>query len=223
MMKYLLILSLLAAQCATAQDVSKEDKKTLAGLKTSVNYLADDKLEGRRTGTAGEKLAYEFISAAFKKTGLAPKGDNNSFIQAFEVNEGKELKEDNSLNIPGAKMILNEDYFPMPFSAIGTADLSTKAGKKNIYLLEINGLISQNKDNPHFDLREGIISEIKDLEKKGVEIVFLRNADAKKEEEHFDAKDKTPSVGIPVFYITSNGMAKYLAAERELENLSSAR
>ncbi len=69
---------------AAAQQ-GKPDKKILAGLQKSVRFLADDKLEGRRTGTAGEKLAYEYISKQFKKAGLLPYGDRGSYLQAFEV------------------------------------------------------------------------------------------------------------------------------------------
>ena len=36
---------------------AKADKVTLANLQAHIQYLADDKLEGRRTGTAGELLA----------------------------------------------------------------------------------------------------------------------------------------------------------------------
>ncbi|RYE24847.1 MAG: M28 family peptidase [Sphingobacteriales bacterium] len=64
---------------------SKEDNKTLERLKSSVSYLADDKLEGRRTGTAGEKLASEYISQQFKKAGLQPLGTSGSYLQPFDV------------------------------------------------------------------------------------------------------------------------------------------
>ena len=41
------------------EDVSK--------IKEDVSFLADDKLEGRQTGTEGEKKAAEFIANRFKK------------------------------------------------------------------------------------------------------------------------------------------------------------
>ena len=50
------------------EDVSK--------IKEDVSFLADDKLEGRQTGTEGEKKAAEFIANRFKKMGLTPKGTN---------------------------------------------------------------------------------------------------------------------------------------------------
>ncbi|MBK8416239.1 MAG: hypothetical protein IPL22_18090 [Bacteroidetes bacterium] len=43
-------------------------------LKQHITILSDDKMEGRETGTAGEKMAYEYLSAEFRKVGLLPKG-----------------------------------------------------------------------------------------------------------------------------------------------------
>ena len=56
-------------------------------MKKSVTFLANDKLEGRRTGTPGERLAYEYISKQFKKIGLIPYGDNSTYLQVFDVNK----------------------------------------------------------------------------------------------------------------------------------------
>ncbi len=217
--KYFLLLSLFTTSSVFAQNVNKDDKKTLAGLKTSVNYLADDKLEGRRTGTAGEKLAYEFISKEFKKIGLEPKGDNGSYIQAFEVNEGKEIKAETFLNIPTADLKLNEDYFPMSYSATGTDDFSKRADKKSVLVLNIDRIVAHNKDKPHFDLKEQLIEETKNLHQKLFNIIFFVNDETKKDE-IFDAKDKTPAMNVPVFYLTASGYAKYLKAETEVKNLS---
>ena len=50
----LILYVLLLATTATAQKLKKEDKLTLANLKTHIAYLADDKLEGRRAGSNGE-------------------------------------------------------------------------------------------------------------------------------------------------------------------------
>ena len=83
-MKQLIVWALvLSAGSAAAQN--KEDQRSLERIKGSVSYLADDKLEGRRTGTAGEKLASDYISEQFKKAGLKPMGTNGSFLQAFPV------------------------------------------------------------------------------------------------------------------------------------------
>ena len=77
---------------ANAQKLKKADKATLANLEQHINYLADDKLEGRRTGTKGELLAMQYIADQFLKNGLQPKG-TSGFIQEFTINEGKQFDE----------------------------------------------------------------------------------------------------------------------------------
>ena len=52
-------------------------------LKKHINYLADDKLEGRQTGSKGERMAYEYIIEQYNKMGLQPMGDPGSFLQTF--------------------------------------------------------------------------------------------------------------------------------------------
>lgn len=51
-------------------------------IQEDVHYLADDKLEGRGTGTEGEKLAAEYISKRFKLLGLQGKG-TDGYYQDF--------------------------------------------------------------------------------------------------------------------------------------------
>lgn len=51
-------------------------------IKEDVTFLADDKLEGRETGTDGELMAAEYIAKRFEELGLEPKGTEN-FYQAF--------------------------------------------------------------------------------------------------------------------------------------------
>ena len=68
------------------QKQKKADKICRDNLEAHVRYLADDRLEGRRAGSAGEKLAMEYISDKFKSIGLLPKG-NNGYYQEFEINE----------------------------------------------------------------------------------------------------------------------------------------
>tara|TARA_B110000091_G_scaffold214538_1_gene268839 strand:- start:5078 stop:6295 length:1218 start_codon:yes stop_codon:yes gene_type:complete len=48
-------------------------------IQEDVAFLADDKLEGRATGTEGERLASEYIANRFKKLGIEPKGEKGYF------------------------------------------------------------------------------------------------------------------------------------------------
>jgi hypothetical protein len=58
-------------------DVADPDTQPLA----AVRYLADDALEGRLSGSAAERCAGDYIAAEFRRLGLKPAGDSESFFQ----------------------------------------------------------------------------------------------------------------------------------------------
>ena len=67
-------------------------------IQEDVMYLSDDKLEGRKAGTEGEKLAAKYISERFKLLNLSNKGTQN-YYQDFYFNNNsnphEEIKFDN--------------------------------------------------------------------------------------------------------------------------------
>jgi hypothetical protein len=94
----------------------KEQSLTLSNLQKHVQYLADDQLQGRRTGTAGELMAMEYLIQQYKLLGIEPKG-SNGFVQEFEINEGLQIEDATFLEVSGKKLLLNEEYFPVAYSA----------------------------------------------------------------------------------------------------------
>jgi len=62
---------------APAQDLHVSGEK----IRGHVKYLASDQLEGRGVGTAGEKLATEYLAAQLKASGVKPAGDSNTYFQ----------------------------------------------------------------------------------------------------------------------------------------------
>ncbi len=105
---------------------------TIPELLEHVKYLSSDKLEGRKTGTAGAELAYKFIAEEFKSYGLLPAGNDNSYFQKFEFvseirlglkNEFKisDLRDSSKKNRDKVELIptLNQDYLPLGFSSDG--------------------------------------------------------------------------------------------------------
>lgn len=60
----------------------QNESQNVSNIKEDVYFLADDKLEGRKTGTEGEKKAAEYIAKRFEDLGLTPKG-TNGFYQDF--------------------------------------------------------------------------------------------------------------------------------------------
>jgi aminopeptidase YwaD len=198
-MKYILAAALLVSQSISAQQVSKDDEKIQQGLRKSINYLADDKLEGRRTGTPGEKLAYEYIQNEFKNAGLAPFAGDKTYLQPFGVNDGRQIGKETSLSLGGKVLELKKDFTPYPFSA-NVKNFSFNGKDERVAYYELSRIVEENKDNPHFDLKENIIDAAKKAAAGGRIIFIVQDASAK-EDFVFDAKDKTETLSIPVIFM----------------------
>ena len=59
-----------------------------ARIKKHIEVLSSDSLEGRGTGTAGEKLALHYIQSQWKEMGVLPKGDGKGYSQKFTFKAG---------------------------------------------------------------------------------------------------------------------------------------
>jgi hypothetical protein len=223
-MKRIFGLLLLVSTIASAQKNKKArlkaqikaDNIVLTSLRTHIGFLADDKLEGRRTGTAGEKLAYEYISKKFEEAGLEPKGENGTFIQQFEVNEGKELKPATALNINGFNLRLDMDYFPLSFSGNGKVTSSSAMAmpqSESVWFLDLKEMLEQNKNNPHFDLEDAIVKKTDKVANKGATALLIYNSSDIKDELKFDPKSKTEAAKIPVLYISKEMKKRFLNDE----------
>ena len=218
---YLPLVVLLLTACAISKNTGSF-QKIEPSLRAHVSYLADDKLEGRRTGTAGEKLAMSYIAQQFQKIGLAPKG-TDQYYQSFSVNEGKEMKEGTTLTITksfseGAAatkdLLLNKEFFAFPYSANGSISGTATTGLREIgspWLMDIDVVLEDNANNPHFDLAGYIYEYSKTAKSKGATALIWYNAGKKEDKLSFNGKDKSPSVDIPVLYVSNaiiNGITK---------------
>jgi hypothetical protein len=215
-MKRIFWFALFTTQFAVAQKLKKADKVIVTNLQTHIGYLADDKLEGRRTGTAGEKLAYEYISNEFKKNGLTAKGDKGSFVQEFEVNEGKQINPSTHFIINGFDLELENEYFPFIFSANAALEAAPSMALKEsgtVWFWDIKEKLEENKTNPHFDLTDAIKTKVNDVAIKGATGLIIYNTSAITDDLKFEPKAKTETLKIPVVYVTSTIKKKYLYDE----------
>ena len=60
-----------------------DDTPSVDYLEKDVTYLADDKLEGRETGTEGERMAAIYIADRFRTLNLETCGNGDTYIQPF--------------------------------------------------------------------------------------------------------------------------------------------
>ena len=76
-MKNILFFIFLSILISCKPEINQENR-----IKEDVTFLALDELEGRQTGTEGEKKAAAYISNRFKELNLQPKGTQN-YLQPF--------------------------------------------------------------------------------------------------------------------------------------------
>lgn len=210
------ILLVLFAQTTVAQKLKKKDKVVFTNLQKHISFLADDKLEGRRTGTKGEKLAYEYISSEFSKAGLTAKGFNNTYLQAFEVNEGKEVNKPTHLIIDGNDLQLDKDYFPFVFSPNKSVEAATAIAlpeRGTIHFWNLNEVLEENKNNPHFDVQDALKTKISSATEKGATGLIVYNTSTINDDFKFEAKAKTETTTIPVVYVQKDIANKFFKDE----------
>lgn len=204
----LLPLLFLIASVATAQKLKKSERAIVANLKNDITYLADDKLEGRRTGSAGEKMAAEYVAKQFQQTGLVPKGDDGGYIQTFSIDEGRMILPETQLSL-NDKIIDTSAYFPLTFSADGSFSgmVSPAIHESNApWFYDIKDLVDNNAGNPHFDLNDALKKEVRQMKEKGATAIIFYSS-GKDPELGFEGKSKQDRLSIPVIYLRKMSMA----------------
>jgi hypothetical protein len=99
-MNRLLIPSLaLAALAGLATAGERSGLITQSEITDHVRFLASDALQGRGTGTKGERKAGAYISNQFKSFGLKPGGEDGTYFQSFSVAGGAKIEKGASLSI----------------------------------------------------------------------------------------------------------------------------
>jgi len=201
------------AQKGKSPKLNKAEKTIVASLQSHIAFLANDKLEGRRAGTNGERLAMEYISQKFHETGIQPKG-TNGFYQPFEIYDGKQINPTTHFIINGNDLHPGKDFFPFPWSsnismealpaiAVQEADMP--------WVIDLKESLEENKDNPHFDLTEYIRGNAKKAKEKGASAIILYNTSAIDDQLQFNSKDKSEKLEIPVVYVTKEGSKNFFS------------
>lgn len=92
-------------------------------LQSWINYLASPEMQGRRTGSAEEKIYTAKIAELFKSWGLVPAKGFKDFFHEFEFVSGVRFGENNTLTItPTTSKALNlsVDFEPLSISKTGS-------------------------------------------------------------------------------------------------------
>lgn len=192
---------------------AKANAELVTQLTRHIQYLSDDKLEGRRAGTPGEKLAMQYIIAQYTAMGLEPAG-NNGYQQEFPIDEGKQPDPANYLIVDGQTLSVLQDYFPLPFSAIkevkgAPAMALNEAGQP--WFKDLKEVLEENKNNPHFTMDDAIHRMAAAVAAKKATALFLYNTSGVTDNIQYNKFDTSAPSPIPVIYITPEGQKKYFS------------
>jgi len=213
-MKYLLSILLFSLfGNLFAQKLIKTDEETINSLEQNLSYLASDRLEGRLMGSRGEKMAYEFLIDNFQSLGLAPKGTDGGFLQAFTLNKLSYNNVSFSMKRKSFEKLLGginpTGFYPLTESNIGkisgktiwlgagnTADYLNKKhldGKILVYKLA-------DKNNPNNKI--GLETKIDTAIALGAEAVIIINQNTDVLEPEFKPFFRNHFYKIPVYFIS---------------------
>jgi hypothetical protein len=194
---------------------SKAFRKMEKQIKADITYLASDSLKGRRTGTQGEEDAAVYIESRYKKLKIAPY--KNQYRYPFQFIYGKEVVPGTAIRIGGNILSLNEDAFPLPFSASKrtVSDLSPDVMEQgSIWMVPIYNDPEQAKD-AHFNWEKAMFERAKEAEKQGAAGVLFYDNFGSKYEPSYNRHSEYESLGIPVAFLLHKGYKQYIAGDNK--------
>jgi aminopeptidase YwaD len=209
--KLICLLILVAGQFVYSQKIKKSDQPILANLQAHIQYLSNDKLEGRRTGSPGEFVAMNYIAEQFKQMGLQPKG-NEGYFQPFDINEGKQITPATHFSINKNELKIDEDFFPFTFSPTLSIEAFPAIALQEPdmpWFIDLKDILAENKENNQFILDDWIYKQATELKKRGASALIFYNSSDIEDNLKFDPKNKQELVKIPVIYVKKNAAKKY--------------
>jgi len=214
----------LFAQSRKKKALAEQHAKTAINnaLQSHVQFLANDILEGRRTGTHGEEMAMNYLVNQYKLAGIAP-GTDDGYVQAFEINEGKRINEATSLVINDKVATLNLHYFPLSYSASKTVQSFVAMSLNevgNIWFKDVKDLTDDNTDSIHFDLDIALKKYTEKAASKGATALIIYNSINTAENIQFNRYDSAKIAPIPVIYLTKEGRDSFFSDNTAMQKVA---
>jgi hypothetical protein len=121
---FLLPVSLFAAfACITPSQPAApkaREEITADAFLADVKFLADDQLEGRRTGSPGCEEAARYVAEKFHAAGVQPLGDFGTWYQHFDAVSGRRVEATTAVELNGQPLAAGKEFTVV--SGTGTCD-----------------------------------------------------------------------------------------------------
>lgn len=202
-------------------------------LEAHVRYLADDRLQGRETGTPGEREALDYIEKQFAEIGLAPAGDSG-FEQSFSFTAGKNPSANSLLVINGQELEPDTDYYALAEGGEGDGEAATVFGgfgvnssehgsylpagsaSGRVLLLDLSvpgGYHPHSSYADYADVRTKINSALQS--QASALVLFTRDPHVEAPDKHWGRKITESE--IPVFWLTETGYRRLYGDRNPVE------
>jgi len=206
--------------CALASQAQlMPDADVLDQMRYDVQYLASDLLEGRDTGTKGERLAADYIIQKMSSIGLMPYGDSARYEQAFTFAGEPLLGAAQALQVGRQRPKVKDEWYPLAFSGNGSV-LSTilrcgygiqapELGRSDYEGIDPKGkcvaLLVGSPDGIHPHSKFLAYHDLQARALKAVELgavaVLFYNDDKEVEDPSGVLRARITSVGVPVAFL----------------------
>lgn len=210
----------LLSNIVVAQKLNKKERKIEQNITTSITYLASDRLEGRLTGSEGEKLSADYIAVQFKKLGLKPMGTDGAYFQTFNITTLRMASDKSTMALGGGKLIQFKEFYPLSISAnkgeysgatvdVGYGINSSKPLRNDYLNKEVKGKMvlinigSPDGIHPHSDFItwHGIESRVNEAIKQGAKAIAFYKDDSKITDPDGNLSLKIEPCSIPVVFV----------------------
>lgn len=206
------ITAMLLFQPVFAQKVS--EKKVVRQLKKDIGYLASDKLEGRRTGSEGEKLAADYIIKYYTSEGIG--GYKGKYLYPFTFTIGRSKGTNTRIVVNGTDLKKTKLAYPLAFSGNGKVQGEAIPGVMEhgrIWLVPMYADEEEAKD-AHFNWEKSAFERSQEAIKTGATaVVFYDQYNAKYPAE-FNKRTEYEALSVPVAYITYDGYLQYMNTDK---------
>lgn len=175
-----------------------------------INELANDKYEGRQSGTTGYQLALEYLNSQMSKSDFKSILESNDYYLKYSTSTTK-LKQENVL-FDGNRLQIGTDYLPFARSKSGNFNINSiynaGAGIETDYIKNLSGaaLFSWNDKSGKFP--SGILDRVNIAINHGANsVIVIANGELKVS--NFEHPLNGLEVPIPVIYISEKVASKY--------------
>jgi aminopeptidase YwaD len=205
-----------AVSCLFAGSAGAQNKKhtqTISQLKADIGYLASDALEGRRTGTEGERKAADYIEKRYQQMRITPY--RQTYFHPFNFTYGKAIAPSTKISVNGVFVPCGEECFPLPFSAskkVSSDILPEIMEQGSVWLMPLYAS-KEEAENPHFDWEKTAFEKCREAVKQGATGVILYDSYDTKYPPAFNKHTDLETIDVPAAYL-SNKTYKKLVVDR---------